>query len=144
MKKLLSIAVAILLTVGLASAQSTSGSIPLKSTPTHVETDTASGAVTKTQSGKISIINSKVGVQVDLTSISGTPGGVIRLLGSMNGGKSFARILPTDSLIVGASANQKIKQFVVVNPVYTDYQVQWIATGTHVTKMNTVAIFRKE
>lgn len=145
MKKLLSLAIAVLLTVGLASAQSSSGSIVLKSTPTHVPTDTVANTATKSQFAKISVINSKVGIQVDLTTISGTPAGVVRLFGSINDGsttKKFVRILKTDSLLVGV--NSLSKQFVVVDPVYTDYKVEYVGSGTHSTKMNSLAVFRKE
>lgn len=141
MKKLLSIAIVLALSVSFASAQSSSGSVILKSTPTHVPTDTVANTGTKSQFAKISIINSKVGIQVDLTTITGTPAGVVRLLGSMNGTK-FTRILPTDSLVVGV--NSLTKQFIVTSPLYTDYQVQYIGSGTHSTKMNSVAVFRKE
>lgn len=141
MKKLLSIAIALVMTASIASAQSSSGSTILKSTPTHVPTDTLANAGTKTQSAKISVINSKVGIQVNLTTISGTPAGVIRLLGSMDGVR-FKRILPGDSLVV--NVNNLTKHFIVTDPLYTDYQVQFIGTGTQSTKINSQAVYRKE
>lgn len=141
MKKLLSIAIALVMTASIASAQSSSGSTILKSTPTHVPTDTLANAGTKTQSAKISVINSKVGIQVNLTTISGTPAGVIRLLGSMDGVR-FKRILPGDSLVV--NVNNLTKHFIVTDPLYTDYQVQFIGTGTQSTKINSLAVYRKE
>lgn len=141
MKKLLLLAIALVTMISFASAQSSSGSIVLKSTPSHVPTDTVVNTATKTQSGKISIVNSKVGIQVDLTTISGTPAGVVRLFGSMNGSK-FVRILPGDSLLVGV--NKLSKQFIVTDPLYTDYQVQFVGSGTHSTKINSVAVYRKE
>lgn len=141
MKKLLTIAIAPVTMVSFASAQSSSGSIVLKSSPTHVPTDTVVNTATKTQSAKISVINSKVGIQVNLTTISGTPAGVVRLLGSMDGVR-FKRILPGDSLVVGV--NSLVKHFIVTDPLYTDYQVQYIGSGTHSTKLNSLAVYRKE
>lgn len=141
MKKLLTLAILLVTMASVASAQSSSGSIFLKSTPTHVPTDTVSGTTTKAQTAQISVINSAVGIQVDLTTISGTPGGVVRLYGSLNGTR-FTRILPTDSLIV--DANRRSKIFPIALPVYTHYRVEWVPTGTHSTKMNSVAVFRKQ
>lgn len=141
MKKLLTLAIALVTMVSFASAQSSSGSVFLKSTPAHVPTDTLANAGTKTQTAQISVINSKVGIQVDLTTISGTPAGVVRLFGSMNGTR-FQRILATDSLNV--NVNALTKQFVVTDPLYTHYQVQFIGSGTQSTKINSIAVYRKE
>lgn len=145
MKKLFTLAIALIMTVSLASAQSSSGSTILRSTPTHVPTDTVSNAGTKSQYAKISVINSKVGIQVDLTTISGTPAGVIRLFATINDGsttKKYVRILKTDSLVVGTTALSK--QFIITDPLYTDYQVQFVGSGTQSTKMNSIAVYRKE
>lgn len=142
MKKLLSIALIVTLCISTAFSQTSAGKAAMKSTPTHADTDTAVNTTAKTQKLFITgnATNTIMSFQCDLTTISGTPAGVIRLLGS-NTGSKYARILPTDSLIVDANHLSKI--FVVTNPIYTDYAIQYTPSGSVSMKMNSVAVWRK-
>lgn len=65
-----------------------------------------------------------VGVGVQTTRISGTAGGVIRLLGSYDG-VNFFRILPTDSLVVSNSTVTNYKSFILNAYHYKHIAVQY-------------------
>ncbi len=142
MKKLLSFALMVLMVTSMAFAQTTTGKASMKSTSTHVDTDTAVNTTPKLQklftTGNAT--NTIMSFQCDLTTISGTPAGVIRLFASNNGSR-YNRILPTDSLIVDAA--HLSKTFVVTNPIYTDYYIQYTPSGTVSMKMNSVAVWRR-
>lgn len=142
MKRALLFLLSVSLSIGLASAQSTSGTAVFKSTPAHVPTDTVVNTAVKTQTLAISAVNNRVSVQVDLTKISGTAGGVVRLFAS-NTGVKYVRIVPTDSLTMTDVAT-KSKIFVITEPIYSYYQVQYTGAGTMSVKLNSQAVWRKE
>ena|SRR3982751_2341570 len=139
MKKLFTLFAALALMVTMATAQTT-GIVVLKSSASHVPTDTAVNAVTKTQTGQLSIGYKLVSVQTDLTVISGTPSGIARLYGSTNGTK-FVRIA-VDSLKSDVNTLSKIW---VVNPgAYTHYRVIYTGAASQSIKINSQAAWRKE
>lgn len=141
MKRILTLIVAFALSVTMANAQTSTGLVVLKSSPTHVPTDTVVNTAVKLQTGQLSVGYSLVSVQADVTVISGTAGGVIRLFGSTNGTK-FVRINATDSLNVNVNALSKI---FVVNPgAYTHYRISYTGAGTMSMKLNSQAAWRKE
>jgi hypothetical protein len=150
MKRFLTLITGLALIVSTATAQ-TSGSGIMRSTPTHVPTDTVVNTATKTQSLAISVANDVVSVQTDVTKISGTAGGVVTLWAS-NTGNNYVRI-PTiktdgssglDSLSVGNVSAVQSKIFRVASPSYSFYQIRYTGTGTMSAKLNSLAIWRRQ
>ena len=151
MKKFLTLAIAVCLSVGIASAQTTSGSVVLKSTPTHAPTDTVVNAGVKNQVAAISVVNNAVSIQVDVLKISGTTGGFVRVYGS-NTGVGYDRISTIkpdgstgiDSLAVGNVSTLQTKIFRIAVPIYSYYRVTYTGTGTMSAKLNSLAVYRKQ
>ena len=143
MKKLFLVAILCAFTV-LAHAQS--GYFVSNSNGTTL--DTVTNTAVKTQKLPIAGYQDIVSIQVKLTNISGTTGGVVRLYGSTDG-TTFVRI-PTvtdagataiDSLTANANALSKV--FRLPTHAYTYYQVGYTGTGTMAVKLQTFAIWRK-
>ena len=142
MKKALLLLLSVGLAFGTATAQSSSGSGILKSSQTHVPTDTVVNTAVKNQSLPISVVNNAVSVQSVITKISGTVAGVVRLYGSLDG-INYVRVLPGDSLVASNVAVQS-KVFVVTFPAYSYYRIGYAGTGTMSAKLNSIAVWRKE
>lgn len=146
MKKSLSVLLGLsflLAVVGTAFVAS-SNRVVLTTTSTHVTTDTAVNTTPEFQKtfNSGNALNSSMTIQTDLTTITGTTGGVLRLFGSANG-TTFVRILPTDSLVVDANHLSKIWT-IDDNKIYSDIGVQYIGASSSTTKMNTVMIYQRE
>lgn len=144
MKKLFLIAAILLAFSAMANAQSAY----FVSNSNGTTLDTVSNNATKTQKLPISGFQDIVSIQVKLTNISGTTGGVVRLYGSTDG-TTFVRI-PTvtdagataiDSL--NANANALSKVFRLPTHAYTYYQIGYTGASTMAVKMQTFAIWRK-
>lgn len=136
MKKFFLLATMLLVFSVMAHAQSAF----FTSTTTGKTLDTVTNAGTRIQKGAIAGYQDVVSIQVNLVSKTGTPAGVVRLLGSDDGLK-FVRINATDSLLVDANHLNKI--FVVTPHAYTYYQASFIGSGTQSTTLQTFAIWRK-
>lgn len=143
MKKFILLLLASALSFSVASAQTKSASAIMKSSASHVATDTVVNAATVYQISPVSFANSHVAIQTTLTKISGTLGGVVRLFGSLDG-VNYVRVLPTDSLLVTDVATQS-KIFQITDPGYSYYRVGCTGvTGPMSTKMNSIVFTRRE
>lgn len=114
----------ICLLLTLVCIEATAQTYEFKSVTNATTTDTVVNATTKNL--QIARVNGGpiATVQVRAVKISGTPGGVIRMLGSLDG-INFVRVNPTDSLIVTNVASQD-KVFDLSPTKYTYYRVQYI------------------
>lgn len=144
MKKLFLIAAMLLISAVAVHAQS--GYFISESNGTTLDTVTNTGV--KLQKLPISGYQDIVSIQVKLTNISGTTGGVVRLYGSTDG-TNFVRI-PTvtdagataiDSLSANTNAISKV--FRLPTHAYTYYRIGYTGASTMAVKLQTFAIWRK-
>lgn len=124
------------------TAQTISGAMTMKSTDSHVATDTITDATVETQYANVGFNKSKVSVQSTLTKISGTVAGVMTLEASLDG-DTYKRINTTDSLVLTDVASQS-KIFTVSDNLWKYYRVKVTPTGTQSVKMNSIALWKRE
>jgi len=122
--------------------QTISGTTVLKSTPSHVDTDTITNTTVETQSGDVGFNKNVVAVQSTITKLSGTLGGVMRLEGSLNG-TNYQRINTTDSLVL-ANVTTQSKIFTVSPNLWKYIRVKVTPTGSQSSIMNSIALWRRE
>lgn len=112
--------------------------------------DTVTNTSTKLQKLPIAGYQDNIGIQVILTSLTGTIAGTVRLFGS-NDGIKFVRI-PTltdagavalDSLKVDVNTTSKIFRIPISGSFYVYYQAAYQSTTTQATVFKTYAIWRK-
>ena len=142
MKKLLMLFFLCLSVVFAAQAQTISGTTTLKSTALHVDTDTITNTTVKTQFGDVGFNKNVVSVQSTITKLSGSLGGVMILEGSLDG-TNYQRVNATDSLVL-ANVTTQSKIFTVSPNLYKYIRVKVTPTGTQSSKMNSIALWRRE
>lgn len=128
--------------VFISQAQNVSGTTVLKSTSSHVDTDTITNTTEKTQFGNVGFNKNVVSVQSTITKLSGTLGGVMRLEGSLDG-TNYQRINTTDSLVL-ANVTTQTKIFTISPNLWKYIRVKVTPTGTQSSKMNSIALWRRE
>lgn len=112
--------------------------------------DTVTNTGVRLQKGPIAGYQDNIGIQVILTNLTGTIGGVVRLKGSDDGVK-FVRIpsqtdagaIALDSLKVDVNNTSKIFRIPPGSSYCTYYQVEFTGADTEATTMKTYAIWRK-
>lgn len=142
MKKILFLLLGVFAYVGV-NAQSGN----LKSSPTHAIYDTVTNAGSKTQLIQIQGYQAVVSIQTTVVEISGTTGGRIVLLGSLDGETydtvrttaqaEYASWVPTDI----TTAQTYIWPIGESN--YQYYAVRYTGTGTMSARFKSFAIWRK-
>lgn len=149
--KLLSVALLVAVST-ITHAQTLKSSVALKTPRTAVINPLIDTAV-NTGTAKLGVVvpgyQSTVALQVKLTNISGTTGGVIRLFGTVDG-INYVRIpswtssgtVVVDSLI--ADVNHLSKIFVVHNHDYQAYQIQYTGASTMSVAISGAAIWRRQ
>ncbi|MGZ3753584.1 MAG: hypothetical protein ACXVAY_01415 [Mucilaginibacter sp.] len=103
--------------------------------------DTVSGTGSVSQLLKITG-KFDVTVQTGVTKLTGTPGGTVKLLGSVDGVKfDYVNITP-DSLIIVNKAPLQVKTWRIVGNPYQVYKCVFTGSGTHTSKITTTALVR--
>lgn len=112
---------------------------------------TVNGGVTNLQI-MISGFENVVSLQSNITPISGTCGGVVRLLAS-NDGVKFTRVcsiiqktglIGLDSLLVGTTAVNQVHIFGLDKHLYKYYQLQYTGASTMAAAQSGYAIWRRQ
>ena len=108
------------------------------------------GLDTVTNTGSVSQIlqisgwQDLVTVQAGVTKLTGTSGGTVKLLGSVDNVRyEYVNNTP-DSLIVANVAGLQVKTWVITPSKYQYYKAVFKGTGTHTTKIETLAMWRKQ
>lgn len=136
MKKIFLLFTALLFISIAAHAQFGSGvKIPLAVGDTILNTTTVSKTISATGGYSGSVI------QVKAASQTGTVAGTARLFGSTDGGTTYDRINPTDSVIFSASVLHYT--FKVTGPLPPLVKIQVIGTGTQHTLVSVWYVLRK-
>lgn len=110
--------------------------------------DTVTNTAVKTQTIRIPGYQDILTIQVNLTNISGTNAGVVRLFGSADG-VNYVRIptyTSTNSVAIDsltAETNNMIKIFRLPVHAYSNYKVTYTGTGTMAVQMQSLAIYSK-
>jgi len=134
--KSLIIAIALCIVGTVAHAQFSTGvKMPLAIGDTILNTTTVSKVINATAGYPGSII------QVLATSQTGTVAGVARLFGSTDGGTTYDRINPTDSVILSATTLHY--SFKVLGPLPPKIKVAVVGSGTQHTLIKVWYVLRK-
>lgn len=124
------------------ASQAQSKQAHLKSSVSHVKTDTVSGTATVNQSLQIQGYYPTIAIQPVVTKVSGTAAGAVRLYGSLDG-VNYVRINPTDSLLVTNVSTPQTKIFTITGSPYEFYRAAYTGVGTMVAKIVTLATWKK-
>jgi hypothetical protein len=135
MKKIL---IALLLVIGLGATAQTSKVVMLKSTTTAKTLDTVTNTGTRIQRLQIPSYNDVVTVQPTFTKISGTAGGTVTLMGSVD---NVAYSAIGSAYTVTDTATQTTS-FSVNPSIYQYYQLRYVGTGTMAVSFSTPVLYR--
>lgn len=143
MKKLILLLSIVLLSFTMVKAQS--GLKPLQSdTSIHkAGLDTASNTGAVAQIIQIGGYWSTVTIQSGVTKLTGTPGGSLKLYGSVDNIKYDYATTATDSLAVSNVSTLQVKTWKINPSQFQFYKVIYKPTGTQTSTITSTALWRK-